>query len=355
VNQEIPADPARGSLCIRSVSKSFGATPVLDGVSLDVHAGEFVTLLGPSGCGKTTLLRLAAGFESVDTGRILISGRDLTTTPAHLRPVHTVFQDYALFPHLSAFENVAFGLRLQNRPEAEIRTRVAKALAAVHLEGFEARTPAEISGGQRQRVALARALILEPEVLLLDEPLAALDAQLRTAMRSELVLLQRSLGTTFLMVTHDLGEAIECSTRIAVMREGAIAQYGPPEEIFERPTSVYVARLVGMENIFEARPVGGAGERLRLDLGFTEIESQGPEGKDGVRAGVHGEHVVVKPASGGLQGQVIEARYLGENRRYEIDVAGVTLVAKAPPQSPFRAGDQVSVEIAAASWVLFSE
>jgi ABC-type Fe3+/spermidine/putrescine transport system ATPase subunit len=355
VSPEIPTDRSRGSLSIQSVSKSFGAVSVLENVSLEVRPGEFVTLLGPSGCGKTTLLRLSAGLEEVDSGRISISGIDVTAVGAHHRPVHTVFQSYALFPHLSVFENVAFGLRIKDRPEAEVRTRVARTLAAVHLEGFETRTPAEISGGQGQRVALARALVLEPDILLLDEPLAALDAQLRSAMRSELVLLQRSLGTTFVMVTHDLEEAIECSSRIAVMREGRIAQYAPPEEIFEHPASTYVARLVGMENIFEGRPVEEAGGRVGLDLGFTRID--GPRGRpDGAtKVGLHGEHVVIRIAGGGLQGTVREARYLGETKRYEIEVAGQTLVANTPPQTVFRIGEAVSLDIAASSWVWLPE
>ncbi len=346
---------ARGSLSVQSVSKAFGVVTVLDEVSLEVRPGEFVTLLGPSGCGKTTLLRLSAGLEEVDSGRISISGIDVTGMKAHQRPVHTVFQNYALFPHLSVFENVAFGLRIKDRPEEEVRTRVARALAAVHLEGFAARTPAEISGGQGQRVALARALVLEPDILLLDEPLAALDAQLRSAMRSELVLLQRSLGTTFVMVTHDLEEAIECSSRIAVMQAGRIAQYAPPEEIFERPASTYVARLVGMENIFEGREVQEAGGRVRLDLGFTRIDEPAGRPVGATRVGLHGEHVVVKAEGDGVRGTVREARYLGETKRYEIEVGDRTVVANTPPQTPFRTGDRVSLEIAASSWVWLPE
>lgn len=355
VSQEIPTETSRGSLSVQSVSKNFGAVPVLDRVSLEVRPGEFVTLLGPSGCGKTTLLRLTAGLDEVDSGRILISGADVTLLGAHQRPVHTVFQSYALFPHLSVFENVAFGLRLRQRPEAEVRSRVGRALAAVHLEGLQARTPAEISGGQGQRVALARALVLEPDILLLDEPLAALDAQLRSAMRSELVLLQRSLGTTFVMVTHDLEEAIECSSRIAVMREGHIAQYASPEEIFEHPASVYVARLVGMENIFAGREVQEADGRRGLDLGFTRIEAPPNRPDRASRVGVHGEHVLVRAEGLGLRGTVREARYLGETKRYEIEVGGESVVANTPPQTPFRTGDQVSLEISASSWVWLPE
>jgi spermidine/putrescine transport system ATP-binding protein len=344
----------RGSLAVESVSKTRGGTAVLDSVSLDVRPGEFVTLLGPSGCGKTTLLRLVAGLDAVDAGAISISGADVTALPAHLRPVHTVFQSYALFPHLSVFENVAFGLRLRNREDAEIRARVRKALAAVHLEGFEARATSEISGGQGQRVALARALVLEPDILLLDEPLAALDAQLRSSMRAELVQLQRSLGTTFVLVTHDLEEAIECSSRIAVMRAGRIAQYATPEEIFERPKSVYVAKLVGMENILAGRVVEKTAQGARVDLGFAQVEIGGVPAGPGVTIGLHGEHISLS-SSAGIKGTVTDVRYLGESTRCQIDVGSTRLVANVSPKEVVRAGDSVFLDIAPASWVPLSE
>ncbi len=328
---------------------------VLDRVSLSVRPGEFVTLLGPSGCGKTTLLRLIAGLDEVDSGRVSVSGIDVTALKAHLRPVHTVFQSYALFPHLSVFENVAFGLRLRERPDAEIRSRVAKALAAVHLEGFDARATSEISGGQGQRVALARALVLEPDILLLDEPLAALDAQLRSAMRSELVQLQRSLGITFVLVTHDLEEAIECSSRIAVMREGRIAQYAPPEEVFEHPASVYVARLVGMENILDGRVIEKTPDGARVDLGFTRIEIAGCPEEAEVKVGLHGEHISLSRSGGGIGGTVTDVRYLGEATRCQIDVGPTSLVANVSPKEVVRAGDTVFLEVEASSWVVLTK
>ncbi|MEO8499409.1 MAG: ABC transporter ATP-binding protein [Vicinamibacteria bacterium] len=328
---------------------------VLDQISLEARPGEFVTLLGPSGCGKTTLLRLIAGLDEVDSGRIAISGNDVTGMNAHLRPVHTVFQSYALFPHLSVFENVAFGLRLRSRPEAEIQARVAKALAAVRLQGFDARATSEISGGQGQRVALARALVLEPDILLLDEPLAALDAQLRKAMRSELVELQRSLGITFVLVTHDLEEAIECSSRIAVMRAGRIAQYANPEEIFEHPASVYVARLVGMENILEGRVVEQTPGVARVDLGFARIEIAGvPEGGE-VTIGLHGEHISLSRTGRGLPGTVTDVRYLGEATRLQVDVGPTRLVANVSPKEVAQVGDKVSLDIDPASWVALAK
>lgn len=343
--------PVRGSLLVERVFKKRGSVQVLEDVTLEVRPGEFVTLLGPSGCGKTTLLRLVAGLDEVDAGRISVSGGDVTTLKAHLRPVHTVFQSYALFPHLSVFENVAFGLRIRNRADDELRTRVAKALAAVHLEGFDSRTPAEISGGQGQRVALARALVLEPDILLLDEPLAALDAQLRSSMRSELVQLQRSLGITFILVTHDLEEAIECSSRIAVMREGRIAQYAAPEDIFERPSSVYVARLVGMENILDGRVVARSGTGARVDLGFAEVDIRAAPPGENVKIGLHGEHIRIAPAGAGLHGTVTEVRYLGEATRCQVRVGGTTLVANVSPREVVRAGDEVSLDIEPGSWI----
>jgi spermidine/putrescine transport system ATP-binding protein len=339
---------------VESVSKKRGGVPVLEDVSLEVRPGEFVTLLGPSGCGKTTLLRLIGGLDLVDSGRISISGSDVTLMKAHLRPVHTVFQSYALFPHLTVFENVAFGLRIRNRAEDEIRDRVRKVLAAVHLEGLDARTPSEISGGQGQRVALARALVLEPDILLLDEPLAALDARLRAAMRSELVLLQRSLGITFVLVTHDLEEAIECSSRIAVMREGRIAQYAAPEEIFERPNSVYVARLVGMENILEGRVISRTGSSGRVDLGFAQIDVHGVSAEERVSIGLHGEHITLSRSSEGLAGVVTDVRYLGEATRCRVSVGEATLVANVSPREVIHPGDPVSLDIDPSSWVVLS-
>ncbi len=348
---EPPLRPARGSLSVERVSRKRGEVQVLGDVSLEVVPGEFVTLLGPSGCGKTTLLRLIAGLDAVDAGRIVISGNDMTMIPAHLRPVHTVFQSYALFPHLSVFENVAFGLRIRNRPEEEVRSRVARVLAAVHLGGLDSRAPSEISGGQGQRVALARALVLEPDILLLDEPLAALDAQLRSAMRLELVELQRSLGITFILVTHDLEEAIECSSRIAVMRAGQIAQYAAPRQIFEHPGSVYVARLVGMENILEGRVVARTETTARVDLGFIEVDLQEAPTGDSIHVGVHGEHIRLSRLGGPLEGTVTEVRYLGEATRCRVRIGAATLVANVSPREVVRAGDLVSLDIEAASWV----
>ncbi|WP_018460549.1 ABC transporter ATP-binding protein [Thermus oshimai] len=243
-------------LVLQDLRKRFGEVEVLKGISLAVRPGEFFTLLGPSGCGKTTLLRLVGGFEIPDEGRVLLNGRDLTPLPAHKRPVNTVFQNYALFPHLTVYENVAFGLRSRRFPEAEVRARVGYALGLLRLETLLHRYPHQLSGGQKQRVALARALVNEPQVLLLDEPLSALDAKLRAEVQVELRNLQRRLGTTFILVTHDQEEAMAVSDRIGVMEAGALLQVGTPEEVYERPKTRFVAEFLGVANLIPARRVG---------------------------------------------------------------------------------------------------
>jgi len=252
----VSADGARGAVSLRSVSRSYGTVAAAKEVTLDVQPGEFLTLLGPSGCGKTTLLRLIAGFEEPDAGTILISGRDLTSVPAWRRPVNTVFQHYALFPHRTVAGNVAFGLETAGRSRDEIASRVVRALEMVRLQGLGERKISQLSGGQRQRVALARAVVLEPEVLLLDEPLAALDLKLRKEMQVEVKNLQERLGTTFVFVTHDQDEALVMSDRIAVMSEGRIEQVGRPEEIYERPRTRFVAEFLAVRNVLRATVAG---------------------------------------------------------------------------------------------------
>src|SRR5437764_7564875 len=235
------------------VSKRFGGVTAVGMVSLDMFEGEFFSLVGPSGCGKTTLLRLLAGFETPEEGRVLLDGKDLAGVPPHRRAVNMMFQSYALFPHLSVERNVAFGLKQDGLPRAEIAARVADMLALVKLEGFERRKPHQLSGGQRQRVALARALVKRPRVLLLDEPLAALDKKLRGETQFELMHLKDKLGFTFVIVTHDQEEAMTVADRIAVMNHGRLAQVGAPAEVYQRPNSRWVAGFVGDVNLIEAR------------------------------------------------------------------------------------------------------
>jgi putrescine transport system ATP-binding protein len=253
------ANPASQPLLrIEELSKSFGAFAAVDKLSLDIYQGEFFALLGPSGCGKTTLLRLIAGFERAGAGRIVLDGADLAAVPPHRRPVNMMFQSYALFPHLTVEGNVAFGLKREDLPKSEIAERVADMLALVKLENFGRRKPSELSGGQRQRVALARSLVKRPRILLLDEPMAALDKKLRGETQFELMELQRRLGLTFIIVTHDQSEAMTVADRIAVMDRGCLMQVAPPAEIYELPNSCWVADFVGNVNLFEGR-VGADG------------------------------------------------------------------------------------------------
>jgi len=255
---------------LRGCTRDYGAVRAVDGLDLQVREGEFLSLLGPSGCGKTTTLALIAGFVPPTAGQVLIDGEDVTGRPAHRRGLGVVFQSYALFPHLTVFENVAFGLRERRVPAAEIARRVAEALTLVRLEGQGRQRPAALSGGMQQRVALARALVYRPRVLLLDEPLAALDRKLREQMRDELRAIQRSVGITTIFVTHDQAEALGLSDRIAVMNRGRIEQLGPPREVYERPATRFVADFIGASTVLRGRAVGadrvalGAGPAVRV-------------------------------------------------------------------------------------------
>ncbi|MEZ5925858.1 MAG: ABC transporter ATP-binding protein [Hyphomicrobiaceae bacterium] len=265
-------------ISIQSVSKSFGSVRAVDSVTLDIARGEFYGLLGPSGCGKTTLLRMLGGFETATSGEIYIDGQAMSRVPPHRRPVNMVFQNYAIFPHLNVFQNIAFGLRKERLDKPELTRRVDEALAMIRLGGYGQRAAHELSGGQRQRVALARALVRRPKVLLLDEPLGALDKKLREHMQIELRDLQRSLGITFILVTHDQEEALTMSDRIAVMADGRVIEEGPPVELYARPRTRFVADFIGLMNFFEGRIETQTGDRIIVDaspLGRVEVEARG--------------------------------------------------------------------------------
>jgi spermidine/putrescine transport system ATP-binding protein len=295
-----------GHIQLEDLVKRFDQVVAVDGIDLDIPPGEFFSLLGPSGCGKTTTLRMIGGFERPDRGRILLDGRDMAQTPPHRRPVNTVFQSYALFPHLSVAENVEFGLRLQRVGKDESLRRVGEALKLVRLEGYEERRPTQLSGGQQQRVALARALILNPSVLLLDEPLGSLDAKLRKALQIELKSIQEEVGITFVYVTHDQEEALTMSDRIAVMSNGKVIQIGPPKEVYEAPATAYVADFLGVSNLMDARVEGvPTNERAQVRLGeFVLVAAAGDwEASGDVKVVIRPERI-----------QVEEGRKDGENR-----------------------------------------
>ena len=268
---------ARGEIELSKLTKRFDVVTAVDGIDLNIPAGEFFSLLGPSGCGKTTTLRMIAGFERPTSGEIFLDGTDVAYTPPHQRNVNTVFQNYALFPHLNVCDNIAYGLKRAKRPKAEIRERVGKALELVQLPGYEGRQPSQLSGGQQQRVALARALVLNPAVLLLDEPLGALDAKLRKALQIELKSLQQEVGITFLYVTHDQEEALTMSDRLAVMKDGHIEQVGAPQDVYEDPETLYVADFLGVSNLMQASIVSTGTSACRVAVDSYELQTRGTD------------------------------------------------------------------------------
>lgn len=357
-------------LSIQGVTKRFGSgPPAVDNVSLDIGRNEFFALLGPSGCGKTTLLRIIAGFEVPTAGRILIDGEDLAAVPANRRPVNLVFQSYALFPHMSVRENVEYGLMVVGTPKEETRKRSLEALDLVQLSHLADRAPDQLSGGQRQRVALARALVKRPKVLLLDEPLSALDAKLRETMQMELVQLQRALGFTFIIVTHDQNEALSIATRIAVMHDGQVSQVGTPQELYEAPASRVVAEFIGRINLFEGRVVASGGGSLICHVdGLGDIplaQSQATEGA--VTLTVRPERLTLRedartsPGVISIEGTIRDIAYFGNTRHIvATSQRGQRLLVNVPNDGrrggpEFALGQCVWVSWSAADMVLLAE
>ncbi len=320
------------------VTKRYGDVTAVDDLSLEVREGEFFSLLGPSGCGKTTTLRMIGGFEEVTAGTVHVGGADVTDVPPFKRATNTVFQNYALFPHLSVFENIAFGLRRRKTPKNEIRHQVEFMLKLVELPGYEERKPNQLSGGQQQRVALARALVNSPRVLLLDEPLGALDLKLRKQMQVELKRIQSEIGITFVFVTHDQEEAMTMSDRIAVMRHGRIEQLGRPEELYEHPTTEFVAGFLGVSNLLDGEISGRAGDLVQIRLTDGTVLHAPEEAMNGatqVRVGIRPEKLRVLPAGAeaagaevadaaelnALEGTVLDASYIGVSTQYIVRTA----------------------------------
>jgi spermidine/putrescine transport system ATP-binding protein/putrescine transport system ATP-binding protein len=328
-----------GFLTISKVSKAFGGAPVVDAVDLEVARGTFFALLGPSGCGKTTLLRMVAGFETPDSGTIAIEGETMNAVPPWQRPTNMVFQSYAIFPHLNVFDNIAYGLRKLRLSKDELRRRVEAMLATVRLEGLGGRTADQLSGGQRQRVALARALVREPKLLLLDEPLGALDKRLREAMQIELRTIQRKVGITFLLVTHDQEEALSLADRVAVMSGGRILQVASPRELYERPNCREVADFIGEINFFHATVKDVTEANVTVNAGLLGILAL-PRGN--VPASVQaGDHILlairpehIRLASQGVVGEIVTSTFLGERSHFHVKIAGRTAPVAVSGQAP---------------------
>jgi spermidine/putrescine transport system ATP-binding protein len=353
-----------------NVTRRFGEVTALVGLSVEIHRGEFFSVLGPSGCGKTTLLRLVGGLDLPDAGVVRIGGRDACGIPAHERPVNTVFQSYALFPHLSVRENIAFGLRMKKVARAEMGTRVDRALELVQITELASRLPSQISGGQKQRVALARALVNEPEVLLLDEPLGALDVKLRKELQAQLRSLQRSLGLTFIYVTHDQEEALALSDRIAVMNAGRIEQIDSPEELYRHPCTRYVAQFLGSCNLIEGTVQSVQAGSIRVRSGSAELSVQTAVRRRQLAVGesctlaVRPEQIslTASPArcnENCLPARVREATYAGPETQYLLDLGRQLFTAKVLNASNqlarFRVGDDVTIHLPPAAMVLLED
>jgi spermidine/putrescine transport system ATP-binding protein len=346
------------AIALEGVSKRFGKHEAVRDVSLSIREGEFFSLLGPSGCGKTTTLRMIAGFEVPDEGRILLQGEDVTSLFSNKRPVNMVFQQYALFPHMSIYDNVAFGLKVKKVPRGEHRGRIAEMLRIVELEGLERRRPRQLSGGQQQRVALARALVNSPAALLLDEPLGALDVKLRKQMQLQLKAIQHDVGTTFVYVTHDQEEALAMSDRIAVMNAGRVEQIGSPREIYERPQTAFVADFIGSLNILDLKVDELLGDYAVARVGETGrvivVAAPGTVVGDPVRVAMRPEQVQVTPVGNGrpdtgsrLEGTIAEVVFLGMYTQFHVDTSVGRLVSHRMADEPLAAlevGSEVTLE-----------
>src|SRR6478609_5969793 len=341
----MPEELPRAAIGLVGVSKRFGTHAAVDDVSLEIGESEFFSLLGPSGCGKTTTLRMVAGFELPDTGRIVLKGNDVTNVPANRRPVNMVFQQYALFPHMSVYDNVAFGLKVKGVSRREHAGRVKEILRIVELEGLERRRPRQLSGGQQQRVALARALVNSPAALLLDEPLGALDVKLRKQMQLQLKAIQHDIGTTFVYVTHDQEEALAMSDRIAVMNGGQVEQIGSPREIYTRPSTAFVADFIGSLNVLELKvdELVGPYAITRLDDGERVVVAAEPgmQVGDAVRVATRPEQVQLSPAGaaspdGGsfLRGRIVEVVFLGMYTQFHVDTRAGRVVSHRMADEP---------------------
>ena len=346
VKEQAVAGPSRAGVTLEGLSKRFGDVEAVRRLDLQIPEGEFFSLLGPSGCGKTTTLRLIAGFEEPTTGRIVLGDKDVTETPPHKRPVNTVFQNYALFPHLNVRDNVAFGLRFKDVDRQERSRLSERALALVRMERFAKRKPAQLSGGEQQRVALARALVLNPRVLLLDEPLGALDAKLRRALQIELKAIQEQVGITFVYVTHDQEEALTMSDRIAVMSDGLVQQIGTPREVYEEPETTFVADFLGVSNLM----AGEADGRGRVRLGDVELTAaRGDlEAIGEVQITIRPERVQLEPpgpvGNNRLRGSVTRVVYLGATTNVLLELAqGERLQATLTSADAYREGSPVGV------------
>jgi spermidine/putrescine ABC transporter ATP-binding subunit len=357
-NRNLSMGSGEDFLRIENVSKRFGATLAVDGVSLSIARGEFFSLLGPSGCGKTTLLRMIGGFTLPDAGRIMLDGEDVTALPPNKRATNMVFQSYAIFPHLNVRDNIAYGLRTDRLSAAERDKRVAEALAMIKLQTYGERRAHELSGGERQRVALARALVKRPKLLLLDEPLGALDKRLREAMQIELRQIQREVGISFIFVTHDQEEALSMSDRIAVMEAGRVLQIADPKTLYEQPNSRAVAAFVGTANFFPAKVAATTGDSVTVETALGRMILRRPTNLiagERVTIAIRPEHLTLSREATSPSGRIAAVSYLGDRRHFQVTLDGAPAIVAAPNSAAFEMGEAVHLGWAPDAVMLFPE